>query len=428
MMRVFSLLIFITLSFYSCTQPITNKSIALIIEKDNLARFEQVIAKINLDTCQFPVGRTALHYALEVNAEKITDKLVDDDFMLNQKDSLSFTPLLIAIISDKKEIVNRLIEKSVTVNSIDDLNGYSALHYAVHNNDIELAKKMLIKKANPNAISKSIMQTTPLHIAIENQNAPIAQLLVDHNALDTIQDVNNHTAIDLAIRSKSTEIMKLFYNNISKEKKEKLFVSMVRNSGDTDFLQKILSEKWMSKTMINDAFVFSKDTVISQLLLKKGARMKSLHSEYNYGAIHYAAIRGDTLMLDFLLKNGASVNQLSKNNTVSPLMYAAQLSETINDMSQKAGEMQINVNELFYDLWGKSKEKNKTNSLEGVKFLIANKARLNFKNKENENALYYANASFNADVATYLQEIGMKETKKFVESKSERNSRILNSL
>ncbi len=425
-MRLLTFLIFIALLTISCKTKIDTNKIALAIEKDNIVRFEKLSSKINLDTCKFGEGRNALHYALQLNSTKILNKLIDDNFMLNETDSLNFTPLLYAVHTDKKEIINKLLEKDISLNDIESYNGFSSIHYAVYNNDIDLTKKLVSKNVNVNLKNESIMSSTPLHIAIEKENAVIAKLLIDNGATDTIKDVNDHTVIDLSSRSTNPNIIKLFYDKMSQEEKEKLLVNTVRNSGDIDFLTKLLDEKWVSKKQINDLFVFAKDTITSKALLDKGASIKKLHSRYDYGAIHYAAIRGDTIMLDFLLKNGANINQLSKERTVSPLMYAAQLNGEINNLNKKTKKLNININAMFYDMLGKSADKNKQNSMEAVKYLITKKADLQFKNKSGENALYYADASFNHEVANYLKEIGIKQTKKFVESKADQMRRILN--
>lgn len=411
-----------TLLFTACNNKkgIDTYKISKIIEEDNLRFFKKTIAKINLDTCNFENGRTALHYALDMNASKITNHLIDTNFKIHQEDSLGVTPFLLSIIKDKKEIIDKILEKGVTINKIDSANGLSALHYAVYNDNIDLVKKLLSKKADINLKSKSIMKDTPLHFAIEGDKDAIVTLLLAHKAIDTIKNVNNDTAIDLATKSKNPTILKLFYNKMDLDAKKTLFINTVRNSGDKDFLKEMLEEKWISKKDINDAFVFSKDTITSKILLKKGARIKALHSKYDYGAIHYGAIRGDTIMLGFLLKKGAQINQLAKNKKVSPLLYAAQLNGALADLNKNTQKLNMNINSIFYDMLGKSNDKNAQNSMEAVKFLLKNKAALNFKNTDNENALYYASSSFNHDVITYLKELGIKETKVFRESTSDR--------
>ncbi|WP_103863779.1 ankyrin repeat domain-containing protein [Aquimarina sp. I32.4] len=420
--NIFMILFFVS----SCTKP-TTTNIDFIIEQDDLKSFVKLSSKIDIDTLRFQHRSTVLHQALRFNAEKISNHLIEKNHLLNILDSLNFTPLLAAMESNNNTsiFINSLLDKTANINTIENYNGYSALHYAVHYNDIALVKKILDKKANPNIKSTSVMKSTPLHLAIDKGYTNIAQLLIDNNASDTIKDINENMVVDIAIESGNTEIMKLFYDKMTKQNKEELFINTIRSSNDTIFLNKLLEEKWMSKKLINHAFIFSKDTVTSQSLLKRGAKINYKDPDYDYGAIHYAAIRGDVIMLDYLIKQGADVNQLSKKSQLTPLMHAAQLYENFNSLNREIGGMQVSINEFFYDQFGMSKEKNKENSLEAVKFLVANKAILHFKNKDDENALYYAESTHNNDVVTYLKELGIKETKKYSEGKSDIINRIL---
>lgn len=198
----------------------------------------------------------------------------------------------------------------------------------------------------------------------------------------------------------------------------------------------------MSSDIINDAFVLSKDTVIAKKLLDKGASVRKSHTKYGYGAIHYAAIRGDTIMLDFLLRNGANINQLVKDKTVSPLMYATKLTRLIDKIEATRNKLNIMAYSMkrasgqiarpmpgmkfttrFHDVinnigshyfLAESHDKNEENSLATVKYLIKRGADLHFKNNINENALYYAQKSANTRVVSYLKEIGIQETKEYV--------------
>ncbi len=403
----------------------TKKDVEFAIEKDNLSSFKELKENINIDSLQFELGGTALHYAIHNHSRKIAAYLIDKNFKLNAKDSFAFTPALTAIHISEQELANLLVEKPIDLNALEDYNGYTILHYAVYNNDIDLVKKLLKKGADPNIKSGSIMKDTPLHLAIDKEFSEVAAILKD-KVSDTIKNINEHTVIDLALRSKNITIKKMFYDKMKIEDKKALFVNTVRTSEDLTFLNKLLDENWVTKKLINESFIFSKDTIVAEALLKKGASINYKHPDYDYGAIHYAAMRGNVEMLEFLLAKGAKINQLSKKGTLTPLMHAARLYQSFNRLNKNKLGLQINMKSIFYDQWGMSKEKTKENSLAAVTFLINNKAKTTFKNRDNENVLYYAESTHNTDVATYLKELGVQVTKKYTESKSSRFSRILN--
>jgi len=417
-------MLFITLAITSCERS-NPKSVQEIIEVDDLTAFEKLSAIINIDTVQYDeYYSSALQYAMRQNAWDISQKLIDINYKLNSTDSLGFTPLLIASMTNNQDFINKLLKKTSNINAIDGYNGYSALHYAIYYNDLTLVKKILAKNANINLQSTDIMKNTPLHLAVEKEYVNIVDFLLENQARDTIKNVNEDTAVDLALESSNNDIRMRFYPKMSKEEREEMFEQIARSSQDTLTLEKLLQENHFSRDLINRAFVFSTSPAVSRLLLRKGAKISYRHSNFDYGAIHYAAIRGDTIMLDFLIKKGADVNQLSRESMVSPLMHAARLYENSDLKNKDIGEIQIGINTIFYDMLGNSGEKNAENSLETVKFLIRKRANTNFKNSKAENVLYIAESTLNYTVALYLKEIGVQETKRF--SEKERKQKAMN--
>lgn len=421
-MRLSIHFILTALVIVSCAKQPTMETVKRAIQQDNIVKFEKLRQQLNIDTLQFDDGGTVLHYAILAGANNIGKKLINENYQLNHTDSLNYTPLLLAIQDSNLEITEQLLEKSVNVDIKEELNGMSALHYAVYHGDTDLIKKLLLKNANINIKSSSLMRSTPLHLAIEKKQVDIVLLLLENNALDTIQDVNDDTAVDLALRSSNPDIKMLFYPKMNKTEKEDLFSYSARNTKDTTLLKKILGDSKISKTLINEAFVFAKDTSVSKLLLSKGAKIAYKHKDYDFAAIHYAAIRGDTIMLDFLINKGANVNQLSKNKRISPLMHASRLYEDYTMKSKELG-LEIKFNTLLTDHIGSSDEKTPENSLAAVKFLINKNANIHFKNDSDENALYYAETSLNNDVTEYLKEMDIKTTKPFSESERKKKQR-----
>ncbi len=406
----------------SCVSP-KSKNIKQITDRDDLVAFQKTRNNINIDTLQFEIKGTILHYAIRQGADSISKQLIDDNYNLNATDSLNFTPLLAASMDANTFIINELLKHPININTIEDFNGYSALHYAIYHDNLDLVKKLVFKKANINLKSKSVMTYTPLHLAISKGHIDIVDFLMKKKAIDTIQDVNDDTAVDLALRSSNSKIKMLFYPKMSKEDKESLFFHTARHSKDTSLLKKLITENKFSKALISQALIFSKDTTMSKLLLNKGARISYKHPNYDYGPIHHAAIRGDVNMLGFLIKHGANVNQLSKKSQTSPLMHAARLYRDFNLTNRDIGGMQISINAMFYDVMGSSEDKNRENSLKAVKFLIDNNANINFKNNDNENVLYSSESTLNDDLTAYLKSIGVKTTKLYSEMERKKQLR-----
>ena len=125
----------------SCSKK-NSENIIQIIDNDDLASFQKLRHEINLDTVNFDGGGTALHYALKTGSYKISEQLIKDNYKLNAVDSYNLTPLLITSLGTGNKLTNILLEKPIELNTIDNTNGYSAVHYASHYNNLDLIKKL----------------------------------------------------------------------------------------------------------------------------------------------------------------------------------------------------------------------------------------------------------------------------------------------
>ncbi len=410
-MARFNCIFILIITIISCGKPST-ESIESIIKKDNVNQFEKILMDVDRDTLQFFNGRNILHTALEYQASKISKKLIEEEYKLNAVDSSGHTPLLIALLNGNEAEIEYLLEKKIDLDIIDSLNGYAIMHYAIVKNDYELVDKLLKKGANPNTTSL-VYDKTPLHLAIESNQDSIVQLLLKNKAVDTIKDINDNTVLDLAIRSNYPKISAIFFDKFSLDQKRKLFLNESRKSNTSELLSKWINQDWVTKEMLHEAFIFVKDTTIAKMFLDHHVNVKYISKEYEYGAIHHAAIRGDAKMLTFLLENGADINQISLTSKTSPIMYAARLYDNINGLNQTIGGSSISVKDFFYDAMAMSKDKTVDNSLECVKILIKRKANIHYINTNKENALYYAIASNNEQVKELLIENKVKESKEY---------------
>ncbi|MGD0801488.1 MAG: ankyrin repeat domain-containing protein [Terracidiphilus sp.] len=72
------------------------------------------------------------------------------------------TSLLAAVRADDAQTAIRLIQKGADANSRTSSNGWSALHYAVRNGDVEMVQALLNAGADPNYYGTMEGQTTPI--------------------------------------------------------------------------------------------------------------------------------------------------------------------------------------------------------------------------------------------------------------------------
>lgn len=105
-----------------------------------------------------------------------------------------------------------LISQGAYLDELDD-QGFSALHYAVMNKDIQRVQALLQLKANINV--RSTFNETPLYLAVSNNNHVVVKYLLENNAeLYHRESQYKYTALHLAIyTNKNGDIVKLLIEN-----------------------------------------------------------------------------------------------------------------------------------------------------------------------------------------------------------------------
>jgi ankyrin repeat protein len=192
-----------------------------------------------------PAGETPLHFAVEsdvklvkylleqganvnIRSTEFGDVSDSDGQSSNESNSTesesesicSFgsTPLILAAEEGDVEMVQLLIEKGAEVGGFD-CKGWTALHYAVDNKNIEICKLLLQHNADPNAMAtdKLIFQRTgcyasPLHLAVSMGSSDIARILLKHGADITLKDSDGETPLHKSIAKGDTMVRLLLYS------------------------------------------------------------------------------------------------------------------------------------------------------------------------------------------------------------------------
>ncbi|WP_299781219.1 ankyrin repeat domain-containing protein [uncultured Formosa sp.] len=410
--------------FTACETQYSEKVVEDALWRDDIVKVKQLLKKVDIDTLRFLDGRNILQIAILRGATNVSNYLIENSNLQDSTDNYGYTALHIAILEDHNEKASLLVNKGSDLNILDD-SGYTPLHYAILKENIDLVKQMVAKGANINSKTAS-MKNTPLHLSIELENADLVAFFNSKNAIDTITDYNNKTVKMLALESINPKIVNMYFDSFSNEEKNVLLYNTISQDSITTNLQQWLGQKWVSKETVKEGFVFAKYSTITALLLKNGIDINTVSNRYGYAAINNAAICGNIKMLAFLIENGADINKISDRER-SPLMQASKLHDPLI-INQEIGDFEISMNPAFLKNLETSPDKNAENSLACVKLLIANNAKLNYTNKDKENALYIAESTFNPKVVDYLKEQGAKESKPFVESQSSKTRRTMDNI
>ncbi|HEY0312916.1 MAG TPA: ankyrin repeat domain-containing protein [Allosphingosinicella sp.] len=116
----------------------------------------------------------------------------------SQHNTAEYTPLDAAATSGDVATVGSALDRNPSLIRSTEWNGESLLHDAVANNQEAMARFLLVRGADVNALDKS--RLAPLHIAAQNGNVPIIRLLVAHGAHLNARDARGWTPLDRAMK------------------------------------------------------------------------------------------------------------------------------------------------------------------------------------------------------------------------------------
>lgn len=124
-------------------------------------------------------------------------RMLQEDYPINAKDSSGRTPLMIAAGLGYTEIVDDLLAEGADVHLLDSVLGASALHYAAQGGSVEVAKLLLEQGAHLN-LQAPTHGVTPLMNAVWHQHYPMAHYLLSQERINTkLRSTFGLTARDL---------------------------------------------------------------------------------------------------------------------------------------------------------------------------------------------------------------------------------------
>ncbi len=129
------------------------------------------------------------------------------------RNEASQTGLMIACANNKScETAKVILDQSSNL-SAEDLQGWTALHYAAESGSLECVKLLIEHKAEVDATNDNI--ETPLHFAAENNFYDIVKLLIDNKADINLsaEDLQGWTALHYAAKNGSLESVKILIDH-----------------------------------------------------------------------------------------------------------------------------------------------------------------------------------------------------------------------
>ena len=124
-------------------------------------------------------GQYLLHIAVKMCDDRIIESFLRNGADPNCKDNVGNTPLSIAVEENNIKVVPILVAGGGDVNYVRHPQCVSLLSQAVMNNSLRMVKLLLHLGASP--FTETIMWSTPLHLAVDQQNMDIVRALLRAN-------------------------------------------------------------------------------------------------------------------------------------------------------------------------------------------------------------------------------------------------------
>ena len=124
------------------------------------------------------IEKPSLHWAVQYDLSDIVAKIISKNTDINLRDSFGRTALHLAIQFRRDSIARSLLEKRIDINALDAIG--TALHYAVHTEDVSAVEMLLEAGADPN--TRRGLRSTPLYYAADRNNLRMVQLLLSSGA------------------------------------------------------------------------------------------------------------------------------------------------------------------------------------------------------------------------------------------------------
>ena len=385
------------------------------------------------------VEGTPLHIAAGRGHVDVVEVLLNNGAKINDKDNIGRTPLELAVShgsASHLQVVKKLLQHKIMDVNAKGNDGYTLLHIASQEDNLEMVKFLVDEGCNINARNSS--GSKPVHIAAReghkdivefflsnglniNESGAYSQTLLHYAAMKGHLDVVSYLIVQGAdVNSKDTNGCSPMHIAAVFGFKDVIEVLLrngaIFNAVDKDYRSPL--EITNKKDVINllaptkELFESVKRNNSSEVenCIKIGAYVNAKSTDCGT-VLHYTAWKGYDRMVKILLQNGANPN-LAGNKGFTPIHYAAKFSHlkivktllsygavynAVSDSGKTPSKFSVDrdINSLFKlisDSFSKVKDGDAKviNMLNKIKDIDTVKAVLGARNRENKSLIVAA--------------------------------------
>jgi ankyrin repeat protein len=200
-------------------------------------------------------GENALHIAINLKETEIAKLLIDNNININSQDySHEFTPLHYASSTGQNKIIEYLLKNNVDVN-VQDIYGNTALHYAIMEDKLNIINLLL---NNENKLQGNLQSDInynlwnihgdlPLHLILEKYSSIYEQYL-EQFITKTNLSIRNNDSISSLMYIISLNLWKNYKKILStkkidiflKNKKGLMLIDLVKNEDKDEFINLVV--------------------------------------------------------------------------------------------------------------------------------------------------------------------------------------------
>lgn len=168
-------------------------------KKMDIPQVKELISQEDINL-QDKYGCSALYYAAENGSKNIVDILVANGATIDAQNILGETALMRAIVRQHNDVARQLLQAGANPN-IGDNDGYTGMHRAAFENDLDLTK-LLEEKHGGDITAKTKSGSTILHCAAVgvtevSENWDLIKWLLEQDIDQNSQDTNGVSVKDV---------------------------------------------------------------------------------------------------------------------------------------------------------------------------------------------------------------------------------------